>query len=217
MSTSPPPAAILDDGLHALDLDAAVPADTRARLLAYLDFLAEWNRHTNLTAVREPAAMVTRHLLDSLVLLPHLAGTRLADLGSGAGLPGIPLALARPDLEVTLVDSNGKKARFLRAAVAELGLRAAVAQTRVEALAGNFDTLTARAFTSLANMLRWGGHLLRPDSVWLAQKGRYPADELAALPAGYAAQTLPLAVPGLDAQRHLVIIRKRGTGNRSTA
>ena len=217
MSTSPPPAAILDAGLHALDLDAAVPAGTRARMLAYLDFLAEWNRHTNLTAVREPAAMVTRHLLDSLVLLPHLVGTRLADLGSGAGLPGIPLALARPDLEVTLVDSNGKKARFLRAAVAELGLRAAVAQTRVEALAGNFDTLTARAFTSLANMLRWGGHLLRPDSVWLAQKGQYPADELAALPAGYAARTLPLAVPGLDAQRHLVIIRKCGTGNRSAA
>ena len=217
MSTSPPPAAILDAGLRALDLDAAVPADTRARLLAYLDFLAEWNRHTNLTAVREPAAMVTRHLLDSLVLLPHLVGTRLADLGSGAGLPGIPLALARPDLEVTLVDSNGKKARFLRAAVAELGLRAEVAQTRVETLAGSFDTLTARAFTSLANMLRWGGHLLRPDSVWLAQKGQYPADELAALPAGYAARTLPLAVPGLDAQRHLVIIRKCGTGNRSAA
>ncbi len=217
MSTSPPPAAILDAGLCALGLDAAVPAVTRERLLAYLDFLAAWNRHTNLTAVREPAAMVTRHLLDSLVLLPHLVGTRLADLGSGAGLPGIPLALARPDLEVTLVDSNGKKARFLRAAVAELGLRAAVAQTRVEALAGNFDTLTARAFTSLANMLRWGGHLLRPDSVWLAQKGRYPADELAALPAGYAARTLPLAVPGLDAQRHLVIIRKCGTGNRSAA
>ena len=217
MSTSPPPAAILDAGLRALDLDAAVPADTRARLLAYLDFLAEWNRHTNLTAVREPEAMVTRHLLDSLVLLPHLAGTRLADLGSGAGLPGIPLALARPDLEVTLVDSNGKKARFLRAAVAELGLRAEVAQTRVETLAGSFDTLTARAFTSLANMLRWGGHLLRPDSVWLAQKGQYPADELAALPAGYAARTLPLAVPGLDAQRHLVIIRKCGTGNRSAA
>ena len=217
MSTSPPPAAILDAGLRALDLDAVVPAGTRARLLAYLDFLAEWNRHTNLTAVREPAAMVTRHLLDSLVLLPHLVGTRLADLGSGAGLPGIPLALARPDLEVTLVDSNGKKARFLRAAVAELGLRAEVAQTRVETLAGSFDTLTARAFTSLANMLRWGGHLLRPDSVWLAQKGQYPADELAALPAGYAARTLPLAVPGLDAQRHLVIIRKCGTGNRSAA
>ena len=143
-----------------------------------------------------------------------------AIVGTEAGydlLPGIPLALARPDLEVTLVDSNGKKARFLRAAVAELGLRAEVAQIRVEALAGSFDTLTTRAFTSLANMLRWGGHLLRPDSVWLAQKGRYPADELAALPAGYAAQTLPLAVPGLDAQRHLVIIRKRGTGNRSAA
>ncbi len=217
MPSSRPPAAILDAGLRALGLDAMVSAEARARMLAYLDFLAAWNRHTNLTAVRDPLAMVTRHLLDSLVLLPHVQGTRLADLGSGAGLPGIPLALALPGLQVTLVDSNGKKARFLRAAIAELGLDADVAQTRIEDLEGTFDTLTARALAELANMLRWCGHLLRPEGVLLAQKGQYPAAELATLPPGYAAQTLPLSVPGLDAQRHLVIIRKSQTANRSAA
>ena len=217
MSSPPTPATLLDDGLRALGLEDAVPAARRLRLLAYLDLLTGWNRHTNLTAVREPAAMVTRHLLDALALLPHVQRGRLADLGSGAGLPGIPLAIARPDLAVTLVDSNGKKARFLRAAVAELGLAATVAQARIETLQGPFETITARALSSLAQMLDWGGHLLAEGGIWLAQKGRYPDEELRALPPGYAAQTLPLPVPGLDAQRHLVIIRRRLTGNRSAA
>jgi len=148
------------------------------------------------------------------VLLPHVRGTRLADLGSGAGLPGIPLALVRPDLHVTLVDSNGKKARFLQAAIDTLKLNADVAHLRVEALRGSFDTITARALASLSDMLRWGGHLLTRDNIWLAQKGRYPDAELAALPAGYAAATLPLHVPGLDAARHVVIIRRSDTGSR---
>ncbi len=210
MSSAPTttPDTLLADGLRELRLDVPVPV--QERLLHYLDFLADWNRHTNLTAVRDPAAMVTRHLLDSLALLPYLHGTKLADLGSGAGLPGIPLALARPDIEVTLVDSNGKKARFLAAAVTELGLSAQVAHSRIEQLGGRYDTVTARALASLAQMLAWGGRLLAPGGVWLAQKGQYPHAELAALPAGYAARTLPLPVPGLDAQRHLVIIHGGG-------
>lgn len=214
MSSQTSPASILAAGLHALELDDTVPAATQQRLLDYLALLDQWNQHTNLTAVRERGAMVTRHLLDSLVLLPHVRGTRLADLGSGAGLPGIPLALVRPDLHVTLVDSNGKKARFLQAAIDTLKLNADVAHLRVEALRGSFDTITARALASLSDMLRWGGHLLTRDNIWLAQKGRYPDAELAALPAGYAAATLPLHVPGLDAARHVVIIRRSDTGSR---
>lgn len=206
---------LLARGIASLGLSDVVPAAAQRRLLQYLDLLEQWNRRTNLTAVRERNAMVTRHLLDSLSLLPYVGGTRLADLGSGAGLPGIPLAIARPGLHVTLVDSNGKKAHFLRAVAGALGLDAHVAQTRVEAVQGEFDTITARAFASLQDMLRWGGHLLTPDNLWLAQKGRYPEGELAALPPGYAAETLPLQVPGLDAERHLVIIRRSDTGNRT--
>jgi 16S rRNA (guanine527-N7)-methyltransferase len=215
MSSETTPATILAAGLHALRLSSAVPAATQQRLLDYLALLDQWNQRINLTAVRERNAMVTRHLLDALVLLPHVQGTRLADLGSGAGLPGIPLALTRPDLHVTLVDSNGKKARFLQAAIDTFKLNAEVAHLRVEALHGTFDTITARAFASLPDMLRWGGHLLTPGAVWLAQKGQYPADELAALPRGYAAETLPLHVPGLDAARHVVIIRRMHRGNRT--
>lgn len=214
MSSQTSPASILATGLHALGLSETVPAATQQRLLDYLALLDQWNQRSNLTAVRERSAMVTRHLLDSLVLLPHVRGTRLADVGSGAGLPGIPLALARPDLHVTLVDSNGKKARFLQAAIDTLKLDADVAHLRVEALRGNFDTVTARAFASLPDMLRWGGHLLTPGTIWLAQKGRYPDAELAALPSGYAAATLPLSVPGLDAARHVVIIRRSDAGSR---
>lgn len=208
-------AEMLSQGLEALGLAAAVPAPAQQRLLQYLNLLEHWNRRVNLTAVREREAMVTRHLLDSLTLLPHVRGTRLVDLGSGAGLPGIPLAIARPGLHVTLVDSNGKKAHFLRAAIGTLGLNARVAQTRVETIGGDFDTITARAFASLPDMLHLGGHLLTPANLWLAQKGRYPADELAGLPPGYAAETLPLQVPGLDAERHLVIIRRSDMGNRA--
>ena len=187
-----------------LDLpQAAVP-----QLLDYLALLVKWNAHFNLTAVRNPQEMVIRHLLDSLAVLPHLHGTTLADLGTGAGLPGIPLALARPDLQVTLVDSNGKKVRFLRAVVRELGLeRVEPVQARVEQLDGQFDTLTTRAFASLADMLAWSGRLLAPGGRLLALKGHYPADELENLGAPFRlADALPLSVPGLDAERHVLII-----------
>ncbi len=196
----------LRTGIDALEL--ALPDAAPARLLDYLELLARWNRSFNLTAVRDPAAMVVRHLLDSLAVLPYLAGARACDLGSGAGLPGIVLAIADPAREWLVVDANGKKARFLRAAVRELGLaNVHVAQQRVQEVEGRFDTVTARAFAALPDMLAWGGHLLAPDGRWLAMKGQLAPDELAALPPGFQIQSTPaLTVPGLDAERHLVIL-----------
>lgn len=194
----------LHDGLDTLALQ--LPGRATSCLLDYLELLARWNRSFNLTAVRDPADMVTRHLLDALAVLPYLQGRRAADLGSGAGIPGIVLAIAEPDRQWLLVDANGKKARFLRAAARELMLaNVRVAQQRVENVTGSYDCITARAFASLADMLDWGGHLLAADGTWLAMKGQYPDAELAALPAGFRVQdTLPLSVPGLDAERHLV-------------
>jgi len=194
-------------GLATLGLDAALAEP----LLAYLALLDRWNRTYNLTAIRDPRAMVALHLLDSLAMQPFVrdVGT-LADLGSGAGLPGIPLAIALPALQVILVESNGKKARFLREAVRTLGLdNARVAESRAEALAqpGAFDAITARAMATLADLLAAGAHLLRPDGRLLAMKGVMPDDEIAALPAGWQVQAAhPLAVPGLDAERHLVVV-----------
>jgi 16S rRNA (guanine527-N7)-methyltransferase len=193
----------------ALD-DAAIE-----RLLDYVDLLERWNAAYNLTAVRDPGEMVTRHLLDSLAIVPHVHGATLADLGSGAGLPGIPLAIAAPEREILLVDSNGKKARFLREAVRRLALtRVGVAESRAENVEGSFDCITARAFASLAEMLGWGGHLLARDGIWLALKGRFPQDELAAVPADFrVVDVLALHVPGLDAERHLVVIRRVSAAN----
>ncbi|HJT98980.1 MAG TPA: 16S rRNA (guanine(527)-N(7))-methyltransferase RsmG [Rhodanobacteraceae bacterium] len=184
------------------------------RLLDYVDLLLQWNKAYNLTAVREPGEIVTRHLLDSLAILPYASGATLADLGSGAGLPGIPLAIADPARETVLVDSNGKKARFLREAVRRLALaNVRVAESRVEDVDGTFDCITARAFASLAEMLGWGGRLLARNGRWLALKGRFPDDEIAAVPAGFEVERVAaLEVPGLDAERHLVILRRRDAG-----
>lgn len=207
MSVPDPLLARLRAGLEALQLD--LDADTLAQLLAYVALLARWNGTYNLSAVRDPADMVTRHLLDSLAVAPLVAGASLGDLGTGAGLPGIVLAIIAPERRVSLVDSNGKKTRFLRAAVRELGLaNVEVIESRVEAVAGPFDCITARAFASLEDMLHWGGHLLAPAGRWLALKGRYPHDEIAALPKGFRIEEIrALKVPGLDAERHVVIIR----------
>jgi 16S rRNA (guanine527-N7)-methyltransferase len=197
----------LEHGLQALGLEAAHLAPP---LLAYLALLARWNHAYNLTAVRDPREMVTRHLLDSLAMHAHVEEGTLADLGTGPGLPGIPLAIAHPRLRVTLVESNGKKARFLREAVRTLGLdNAQVAQSRAEALdrPGAFDALTARALDTLAGIIEVGGHLLRPGGRLLAMKGVLPAAEIAALPAGWALQAVfPLSVPGLVGERHLVVV-----------
>lgn len=195
-------------GLAALQLD--LPADAIAQLLAYVALLDRWNATYNLSAVRDPLEMITRHLLDSLAIVPYVRGATLADLGTGAGLPGIVLAIIAPARKVSLVDSNGKKTRFLRAAVRELGLpNVRVVESRVEAVPGTFDCITARAFASLADMLGWGGSLLAPEGVWLALKGRFPHDELAEVPGGFHVDAVvPLRVPGLDAERHVVVIKR---------
>ena len=196
----------LDAGLATLALDAALATP----LLAYLALLDRWNRTYNLTAIRDPREMVGKHLLDSLAMHPYLAAGSLADLGTGAGLPGIPLALAKPALQVTLVESNGKKARFLREAVRTLGLaNARVAESRAEALdePGAYDAITARALATLPLIIELGGHLLKPDGVLLAMKGAVPDDEIAGLPVGWRVETVhQLTVPGLAAERHLVVV-----------
>jgi 16S rRNA (guanine527-N7)-methyltransferase len=211
-SESAAPAA-LQDGLATLGLDPALAP----RLLAYRDLLARWNRTYNLTAVRDPAQMVVRHLLDSLALAPQLAalaarGGRLADLGTGPGLPGIPLAIALPGLQVALVESNGKKARFLREAVRVLGLdNVRVVESRIEAYdaPGRFDAITARALATLPRILELGGHLLAPGGQLLAMKGQRPDEELAALPETWRVVSVqPLAVPCADGERHLVVVER---------
>jgi 16S rRNA (guanine527-N7)-methyltransferase len=199
--------AELDTGLAALGLDTALATP----LLDYLALLDRWNRTYNLTAIRDPREMVAKHLLDSLAMHAHVRNTgTLADLGSGAGLPGIPLAIAVPALEVALVESNGKKARFLREAVRTLRLRnARVAEVRAEAFdePGMFDAITARALATLAELLAVGAHLLRPGGRLLAMKATLPHDEIAALSPGWRVEAVhPLVVPGLDAERHLVVV-----------
>ncbi len=200
----------LADGIRRLG--AAVPPDAPARLAAYLRLLAQWNRAYNLTAVRGLDAMVVRHALDSLSVLPWLPGDggRLIDVGSGAGLPGIPLAIARPGLRVTLLDSAGKRVRFMRQAVLELTLaNVEVVQSRVEDYRPPqpFAAVVSRAFASLADMAASAGHLCTPGGRLLAMKGQRPDDEIAALPPGFAVLGVhALAVPGLAAERHLVEI-----------
>lgn len=200
----------LERGLAELEL--ALPAAAIDRLLHYLALLHKWNGAYNLTAVRDPAAMVTRHLLDSLAVLPLLQGERFIDVGTGAGLPGIPLAIARPDLQFDLLDSNGKKMRFVTQAVAELGLaNVRVRQSRVEAWRpeSGYDGVLARAFASLADMAEGCGHLLADGGRLLALKGVLPEAEMAALPAGFRVIGWHrLRVPGEDGERHLVEIQR---------
>lgn len=202
----------LREGLARLELD--LPASAREQLLAYLQLLHKWNRAYNLTAVREPAQMVSRHLLDSLAVATRLQGQRFADIGTGAGLPGIPLAIALPDAHFTLVDSNGKKIRFVTQAVAELGLaNVQPLQQRVEAWQPpwQFDGVLSRAFASLADMATACDHLLAPGGRFYALKGQYPAAELSDLPKHYTVSACcPLAVPGESGERHLVTISRAG-------
>ncbi len=201
--------APLRSGLAALGLDVSLAVP----LLAYLALLDRWNRTYNLTAIRDPAEMVGKHLLDSLAMHPHVRDlATLADLGTGAGLPGIPLAIAVPGLQVALVESNGKKARFLREAVRTLGLaNARVLESRAEAvdMPAAFDAITARALATLPGILAVGGYLLRPGGRLLAMKGAHPGDEIAALPAGWSVQaTHVLAVPGVVGERRLVVVAR---------
>ncbi len=199
----------LHEGIGLLGLQ--LEPGTEERLLAYLAMLVKWNAAYNLTAIRDPEQMVVRHLLDSLSILPHVKGTSLIDVGTGGGLPGFVLALARPGLKVTLLDSNGKKVRFLRQAIADLGVSNALAvQSRVEDFAERFDVVTSRAFATLADMVAGSGQLLSDDGEFLAMKGQHPNEEIAALPPTVAVtEILPLQVPFLDEERHLVRLKKK--------
>jgi len=198
------------------ELGLAVSVDAIDSLLDYLELLSRWNSVYNLTAVRELQQMVAHHVLDSLAVAHLIRGTRLADIGSGAGLPGIPLAIVAPERAVTLIDANGKKTRFLREAVRTLRLsNVRVDAVRVETAKGEYDTVTARAFSALDQMLRLAGHLLAPDGVLIALKGQLHKDEILALPAGFSiADIVPLRVPGLAAARHAVIIARSPAASR---
>jgi len=204
--------AELEQGLVALGL----PVESAPRLLDYLALLQRWNGTYNLTAIRDPREMLVKHLFDSLAMHPYVGASAdlrtLADLGTGPGLPGIPLAIVKPELQVTLVESNGKKARFLREAVRSLGLaNARVLESRAEQVnePGMFDAITARALDRLAGIIAVGGHLLKPGGRLLAMKAARIDEEAAELPAGWRVLAVhPLVVPGLDAPRHLVVVAR---------
>lgn len=204
----------LREGLAALGLD--LPAAMQSRLLDYLALLKKWNRTYNLTAIRDEADMVTQHLLDSLSVLPAvpestLAGCRWADVGSGAGLPGIPLAIVRPDLDMTLIEAVEKKSAFQRQVKIELGLsNVTVFGGRVEAMPGGlFDAVISRAFAELADFVRLAGHLLAPHGRLYAMKGLAPDDEISCVTPGWSLiERTRLSVPGLDALRHLVVLER---------
>jgi len=193
-------------GVAALGL--ALPDGAETKLLAYLALLDKWNRVYNLTAVREAERMVSHHLLDSLAAVPFFQGETILDVGSGGGLPGIPLAIARPELQVTLIDSIAKKTAFLLQAKAELGLsNLNVVTGRVEDFrpAARFDVISSRAFSDLKEFVTLTRHLLNPAGRWLAMKGLLPHEEIASLPDWVkVSANNALLVPGLEANRHLI-------------
>jgi len=194
------------------ELGLALRASQRKQLLTYISLLAKWNGVYNLTAIREEHEMLSHHLLDALSIVPHVEGRRFLDVGSGAGLPGIPMAIARPECEVTLLDSNQKKAAFLQQAVIELELsNAKVSAARVEAwhVDPRFDVIASRAFSDLAEFIGQSQHLLAEHGVFAAMKGAYPHAEIERLPEGFSVRTVKrLAVPGLAAERHLVLVER---------
>ncbi len=206
--------AQLDHGLAGLGL--TLPAEARSRLLQYLGLLSKWNRIYNLTAIREPAKLVSHHILDSLAVLPYLEGTSVVDVGSGAGLPGIPLAIAKPEWGFTLLDSNHKKAAFQRQAVLELNLEnIQVVTERAERWrpVRRFDIAISRAFSDLPSFVETAQHLCRSGGVLAAMKGIYPDEELAQLGREVRVQkVVALDVPGLRASRHLVLLQPVDTG-----
>ncbi|HJO35212.1 MAG: 16S rRNA (guanine(527)-N(7))-methyltransferase RsmG [Pseudomonadota bacterium] len=203
------PAARLAAGLEALGI--AADADQQAALLAYAHLLLRWNRAYNLTAARDLDELVRRHLLDSAAVLPHLQGDRVLDVGTGAGLPGVPLAILRPGVSFWLLDGNGKRVRFLQqlvAALPELAIHPVWARAELWQ-ATPFPCVISRAVTSAAELIKVAGHLCAEDGAMLAMKGRLPTHELAALPAGWTATApMRLRVPGLDAERHLLRLRR---------
>ncbi|MBS1170220.1 MAG: gidB [Burkholderiaceae bacterium] len=201
----------LSDGLAQLPF--ALTDAQREQLLDYLALLAKWNGVYNLTAVRDPKQMVTQHLLDSLAAVPAFDQVKsVLDVGSGGGLPGIVLAIVRPEMKVSLIDTVQKKTAFLTQAKAELGLANVTVHTgRVESLSATekFDAITSRAFASLADFVSLSSHLLAADGYFIALKGVVPTDEIAHLPSGWkVAEIRPLSVPELQAERHLIFLQK---------
>ncbi|WP_372982310.1 16S rRNA (guanine(527)-N(7))-methyltransferase RsmG [Marinobacter sediminum] len=200
----------LRDGLVAMDV--SLSEAQQQQLLAFLNLLNKWNRAYNLTAVRDEREMVSRQLLDSLSILPRVTTQHLLDVGAGGGLPGIPLAIALPERRFTLLDSNGKKTRFLNQCVLELGLgNVEVIHGRAEACTPEqpFTQISSRAFTALENLVSWCGDLLANGGEFLAMKGQFPDDEVAALPAGWQVKSShSLEVPGADGDRHLLVVAR---------
>jgi len=209
---SPSPEFTVINKLTAL-LNAAkisLSDQQKQQLVAYVDMLHKWNKAYNLTSVREPEQMLVRHILDSIVVEPHLQGSRFIDVGTGPGLPGIPLAIVRPDAHFTLLDSLGKRVRFLRQVQHELKLsNITPVQSRVEEFVPEppFDGVISRAFASLNDMLSWCRHLPAPEGAFYALKGVLPEDEMLTLPEGFrVTRTVQLVVPQLEGERHLVVV-----------
>jgi 16S rRNA (guanine527-N7)-methyltransferase len=198
---------ILESGLSALNLPHN-PEQTE-QLLAFIKLIAKWNKAYNLTAVRNNEDMARLHILDSLAILPHIEGKRVIDIGTGAGLPGIPLAIFMPEVEFVLLDSNAKKTRFVQQVILELKLKnVSVLHSRVEDYQPElgFDTVTMRAFASLPDIMKLTAHLLSPNGVLLAMKGQIPEAELAEIQAN--ATLIPIHVPEVEAERCLVRIAR---------
>lgn len=202
----------LSQGLESLGISSSEESsdEIKRQLKAFIDLLYKWNRVYNLTAIRDKQKMVVHHILDSLSVAPFVTGVDVLDVGSGAGLPGVPLALISPKRQFVLIDSNAKKTRFLQQVKAELGLTNLTIETvRVENYqpAKTFDTVLSRAFSSISQFLCAAGARCKPSGVIIAMKGEYPEAELQAIPAGYSAKAvLAIHVPFLDAQRHIVQI-----------
>lgn len=201
------PSDQLQHALSSMSLELDEPS--RHGLLHYLELMAKWNKTYNLTAIHEPERMLTHHLLDSLSILPYVTADRLLDVGSGGGLPGIPLALARPELQVTLIDASQKKCAFMQQVAIDLGLRNVIVNhVRVEAFQPDqaFPQIVSRAFSDLSEFVRLTKHLLAPGGEWLAMKGLYPHEEIALLKGARLKQDIALNVPDLVADRHLIIL-----------
>ena len=200
-------------GLTAMGME--LPGAVREKLIAYLTLLYKWNRTYSLTALKEQDKAVSHHLLDSLSIQPFVPDGSLLDVGSGGGMPGIPLAIVRPELRVTLLDSNSKKTAFLQQTAIELGLKnISVHGGRVEQYHPTigFNAITSRAFAELADFVGLSRHLLAPEGVWLAMKGVWPHEEIARLPGNVRVEAVhALPVPGVDAERHLIVMRRAAT------
>jgi 16S rRNA (guanine527-N7)-methyltransferase len=191
-------------------LGLSLGESAQEKLIRYLQLLEKWNKAYNLTAVRKPEEMVTHHLLDSLAVYPHIVGPRILDVGSGAGLPGIPLAIAQPDWHIEMLDSNNKKTRFITQAISELGVEnASVVHARAEEYHPEkpYDTVISRAYSSAEKMIQTAGQHCAKEGCLLLMKGAYPVAELEQVPETFrVTEVFALQVPGLDAERHLVKI-----------